>query len=160
MKTTLTREKRPEIQIALGLTKRPTIKTGKGLTEQSHKNQTDINWILADYRKTGLLKHAKDNEGRYDDVSPIDFRQAMETVANANSMFETLPANLRKRFDNKPDKFLEFTQNPDNKNELQKLGILKGNDGIDIKGAITNAPVAPQEESQPVVDPLEGQPTG
>jgi phage internal scaffolding protein len=145
-----------EFQTAFKRTEKPKIHCGKGLTEQSHKNQTDMNYILSDYQRTGLLKHAKDNQGRYDDISPIDFREAMEVVANSKSMFEELPSNIRKEFDNKPDKFLEFVQNPDNKTRMQKLGILKGNDGIDISGAKTMAPVPDKQASKSESPPSQG----
>lgn len=112
-----------------------------------------MNVILADYSRTGFMKHAKVNQGRYDDVSAIDFQTAMTTVANANSMFESLPANVRKRFSNNPTNFLEFVQNPNNKAEMKSLGILKGNDGIDINGALVPSPQAdpipPESDPKP-----------
>ena len=37
---------------------KPTLGTGKGLTEQSHAKETDINYILKDYVRTGYMKHA------------------------------------------------------------------------------------------------------
>lgn len=120
--------------------KKPKLDTGESMTEQSHQDECDINLILADYYRTGLMKHAKQNEGRYDDVSSIDYEKAMITVANVKSLFEGLPAELRKDFGNEPAKFLDFVQNPDNGEKLQKMGILKGNDGVDITGAITKAP--------------------
>lgn len=119
-----------------------TISTGKGLTEQAHKNECDMNFILRDYARTGLIRHAKQHEGKYDDIGVQDFQEAMFIVAQASSMFEQLPAAIRKRFKNDPAAFLEFAQNPDNKSEMQKMGILRGNDGIDISGAPSGAPVA------------------
>ena len=116
------------------------VHTGKTMTEQSHREETDMNHILRDYVRTGLIKHAKDFEGKYDDIAAQDFQEAMFTVATAQSMFEELPAAIRKRFSNDPSRFLEFVHNPANANEMARLGILKGNDGIDVKGAATLAP--------------------
>lgn len=130
-----------------------TIDTGEGLTEQAHKNETDMNYILRDYQRTGLLRHAKDNEGKYDDIAVQDFQDAMIIVANANSMFEELPANMRKQFSNNPANFLSFVQNPDNKSQLESMGIIKGNDGIDINGAPSNAPVGASPEAAPQLVP-------
>lgn len=118
----------------------PTINTGKGLTEQSHLEQCDINIILADYSRTGFMRHAKENQGRYDDVTSYDFQKSMETVANVKSMFEGLPSAIRNEFGHDPNNFLNYVQNPQNVNELAKRGILKGNDGIDITGAYNKAP--------------------
>jgi len=122
-----------------------TIDTGAGLTEQAHARETDINFILKDYQRTGLMRHAKQNQGRYDDVTPLDFAQAMEITANARSMFEELPSSFRRKFSNSPALFLDYVQNPDNKDSLEKMGILIGNDGVDVTGAATLAPVEAKE---------------
>lgn len=129
---------------------KPVISTGEGMTEQSHKNECDMNYILRDYARTGLIKHAKENQGRYDDVSPIDFQQAMFTCANVKNLFEELPASIRKRFNNNPEGFLSYVQEPSNAPEMKRLGILRGNDGIDISGAPTRAPVGAGEVPSPV----------
>lgn len=122
---------------------RPTINTGPGKTEQAHKQQCDMNYILKDYYASGMIKHAAKYEGRYDDVPAVDFQEAMVLVANAQQMFADLPSNLRNRFANDPAQFMDFTRNPDNQEEMLKMGIIKGNDGIDVKGAATGAPVKP-----------------
>lgn len=118
----------------------PTIDCGEGLTEQAHKDQCDINLILEDYTRTGFMRHARENKGRYDDVSAVDFQKAMETVANVKSMFEGLPSEIRKEFNGDPANFLNYVQNPENAKVLEQRGILAGNDGIDISGAYTKAP--------------------
>lgn len=123
----------------------PKIDTGEGLTEQAHKNQCDINMILKDYQRTGFIQHAKKHQGKYDDVSAIDFQKAQNTVANVKTLFERLPALIRAEFNHEPGAFLEYVQNPANAKKLQQRGILKGNDGIDISGAPSKAPVSPQE---------------
>jgi hypothetical protein len=124
-----------QINKAFRVSPRVQLHTGEGLTEQSHKSQCDINHILRDYQRTGMIKHAKNNPGRYDDVSGADFESAMILVANAKSMFEGLPANLRSKFDNNPKTFLDFCQNPVNLPELNRMGIQRGVDGIDSSGA-------------------------
>ena len=127
------------------------IDTGEGLTEQCHKKQCDMNHILKDYKRTGFIRHAKENQGRYDDISVQDFQDAMFKVAEATNMFNDLPANLRKDFNNNPAEFLGFVQNPDNQEKLQKMGIIRGNDGIDMNGMPTTAPLYKEpEQAQPV----------
>lgn len=122
--------------------RRIQIHTGQGLTEQSHKDQCDMNYILEDYTKTGLIKHAKQYQGKYDDVAVQDFQTALDIVKQSQEMFNQLPSLIRKRFNGNPADFLSFTQDPKNKKEMQDLGILKGNDGIDISGAPSKAPVS------------------
>jgi phage internal scaffolding protein len=129
-----------KLQRAYSKTKRVTVETGPGLTEQAHKNETDMNYILRDYQRTGLIKHAKLNEGRYDDIAVQDFQEAMFIVKNAQDMFDQLPSNIRKRFQNNPAEFLAFVQNPENEQEMRFLGILEGNDGFDISGKPVPSP--------------------
>lgn len=118
----------------------PTVDTGEGLTEQSHKNECDMNYILKDYARTGFIKHANQNAGQYDDVTSVDFQDAMNTVANVKSMFEGLPSAVRAEFSHNPSQFLDYVQNPANAEALAQRGILAGNDGLDISGAYTAAP--------------------
>ena len=115
---------------------------GPGKTEQAHKKQTDINYILEDYRRSGLIKHAAKNKGVYDDVPAVDFQEAMLLVTNAQNMFMELPSDMRKRFGNDPGAFLNFVQDPGNKQEMARMGILQGNDGLDLRGAAVGSPVA------------------
>lgn len=133
-------------------TERPTVDTGQGLTEQTHKRQCDMNYILRDYRKSGLVKHMAKNRGRYDDVKVEDFQQAMFIVNEAQQMFQGLPGEIRKKFDNKPEGFLAFVQDEGNIEEMKKMGIMKGVDGIDIEGTI-NAAVAKAHEKALEKDP-------
>ena len=128
------------------------IDTGPTLTEQAHKNETDMNFILRDYARIGLIRHSRENEGKYDDISVQDYQSAMFVVAEANSMFEELPSSIRKRFKNDPTQFLEFVQNPNNLSEMKELGMLRGNDGIDISGTSVNVPT--QADYQAMVTKL------
>ena len=141
------------VKKALERHKGSVVDTGEGLTEQAHKNETDMNFILRDYKRTGFIRHAKDNQGRYDDISVQDFQEAMFVVAEANNMFAELPANIRKDFNNDPSQFLGFVQNPDNQEKLQKMGIIKGNDGVDLKGMPTTAPLY-KEPASVVAQPV------
>lgn len=115
-------------------TARPTIDCGDGLTEQAHKKQCDMNYILRNYQKTGFINHANKHMGQYDDVTAADFQEAMFLVKRAQNMFEALPSNIRKRFQNDPAEFYRFTNDPGNKDEMIRLGIIQGVDGLDGKG--------------------------
>lgn len=117
----------------------------KSKTEQNHKDQCDLNWIMKDAQRAQFILHSQKHEGKYDDFTFDDFQQAMYITANAQQMFDQLPAMVRRRFGNSPASFLEFVQNPDNKAELEKMGILRGNDGLDINGVPNSAPVSSAE---------------
>lgn len=136
-----------KIQKQLRRSMRVGIETGRGKTEQAHKKQCDINYILRDYYANGMIKHAKTYEGRYDDISVESFQDAMFKVKQAEQMFADLPSNLRKEFGQDPASFLAFVQDPANGPRMREMGILKGNDGIDITGAATGAPVPQRDDS-------------
>jgi phage internal scaffolding protein len=99
---------------------------GESMTKQSFKKECDINNILAKYRKTGMIDHIRENNGQYVDVpESFDYHGAMNIVAKASSMFEELPSDLRKKFDNDAGAFLDFVNNPENADAMRDLGLMK-----------------------------------
>lgn len=98
---------------------------GPGRTKQSFKAECDINNIMSRFRKTGVLDFTTRYQAQYADVTGVDFVKAMQTVATAHSMFHAMPAHIRDYFENRPENFLTFVQNPANKEEARALGLLK-----------------------------------
>lgn len=94
-------------------------------TKQSFKAECDINTIIARFLRTGILDYAEKHEAQYGDATGVDFTQAMQTVAKAQSMFNDLPSALRNRFKNEPALFLDFIHDDKNRDEARKLGLLK-----------------------------------
>mgnify|MGYP000686875154 CR=1 FL=1 len=97
--------------------------TGLSRTKQSFKNECDVNNILKNYNKTGIMPEG--NPGEYRDLDGTDYQEYMQTVASANSMFEELPSALRKRFKNDPAQLLSFVHDDKNVDEAHKLGLLR-----------------------------------
>lgn len=93
------------------------------VTKQSFKDECDVNRIVSKFHRTGLIDFVNSNQPRYGDVTPIDYQEALNTVATAQEMFVQLPASLRKRFGNSPEELLAFVQNPENDAEAIKLGL-------------------------------------
>jgi hypothetical protein len=117
---------------------RTTITCNDGITEQHHAEQCDVNNILATYMKTGTLPPTDPN-ANYGDMS--DFDSMQNQIANANSLFEQLPENVRIRFGNEPYRFLNFVQDEKNYDELVNMGLAN------------NRPTAsPEDEALPVTD--------
>lgn len=93
------------------------------LTKQADAEGADINNIVRRYLQTGVAPGYQ-GDPMYGDFSDVhDFRAALEIVAEANAQFAGLEANVRARFDNDPAKFLEFVNNPNNGDELVKMGL-------------------------------------
>lgn len=129
----------PKFQTAYSKRVVPETNTGETMTEQSHKNLTDINAIMAGFQRTGILNHVNQNPGTYDDVPSEDYESAMNTIASVQNMFTTLPSSIRMQFGNNVDTFLKFVENPSNIPAMEEMGIVKGVDGLDINGAPTRA---------------------
>lgn len=101
----------------------------ESLTDQSGKEDADINTIVRRFGVTGLVPEAARPLffADFDDV--FDFQSAQNAIAEANQAFMALPADVRSRFANNPQKFVEFCseQSADgslaNLAELRKMGL-------------------------------------
>lgn len=98
--------------------------------KQSMKQECDINFIVGQYKKTGLITHVSRQAGYYDNVETLDFHTAMNIIANAEQTFDQVPAHIRKKFGNDMAAFYEFAQNPENIDEMVKLGLAEKIDGF------------------------------
>jgi len=121
------------------------------LTKQSFRDECDINNIMKKYRRTGVLPTLiKENPMWGDFSNPVDFQEAQNIVIKAVEQFQSLPAHVRERFNNSPEKFLEFTHKKENREEMGRLGLLK-EDAVKAKGTASNkedgeAPASPGSE--------------
>lgn len=96
---------------------------GESMTEQSSAAACDIHKIMARYKKTGVMDHVNEYQGRYGDVEAVNLQDALQTVIDAEEMFQTVPSHIRKHCENDPVKFLEFMQNPENKQQIEEFGL-------------------------------------
>lgn len=102
-----------------------TVNNEDTMAEQSHAKDTDINVIMAKYKITGQIPLPQ-VPARYGDFSQVtDYREALHTIREANDLFMELPANIRARFRNDPSAFMDFMADPDNADEMEKLGLAK-----------------------------------
>ncbi len=92
-----------------------------GRTKQSFKDETDVNRIIEKHTRMGTLSHLEQWGGTYGDWSEFDFQDAQNQIAKANSMFEQLPSAVRNKFSNSPERFLDYDNDEENKDELEKL---------------------------------------
>lgn len=114
---------------------------GESRTQQSFKKDCDIQNILKNVGRTGLLSHANTRPRRFEDlVGASDYHTALNSVIAANAAFSSLPAALRSRFANDPHKFLEFCDDPKNEAEMRELGLLKDSSAPAASGAPPGSP--------------------
>jgi phage internal scaffolding protein len=103
-----------------------------GRTKQSHKDECDINRVLRNYDKTGLLTHVNNASKNYGDFTQVnEYRESLDLVREANEAFSEIPAEIRKEFNNNPGEFFEFVTNPANNEKLVEMGLANRNDSND-----------------------------
>lgn len=95
----------------------------KTRTKQSFAKEVNINNIMRRYVKTGAITHFAKHQPQYADVTGIDFQSALLLVTDVQQMFAELPAELRAKFDQKPEAFLDWIQDDANKEEAERLGF-------------------------------------
>lgn len=95
------------------------------LTVQSQTEDTDINVLMKRYGLTGVMPENMrlPSYGDYEGIT--SFRDAIQAVRDAEESFMTMPAATRARFENDPQKFLEYVNDEKNGEELIKLGLRK-----------------------------------
>jgi phage internal scaffolding protein len=97
---------------------------GDSLTQQHFKDETDIQKIIKQYDRTGLIRHVARGVAQYGDYSQInEYREALDVVMMANASFMELPAAVRRRFNNDAGEFFEFATNPANAEEMVAMGL-------------------------------------
>ncbi len=95
-----------------------------GRTKQNHRDECDINNILARYQKTGVLDFVNKHEGQYGDVSSVEFQSAMDMVAEQKERFAELPSKVRNEFGNDPSQYLEFIATAGDDEKI-RLGLIE-----------------------------------
>lgn len=117
-------------------------------TKQAFKDECDINVIMRRYVKTGVVSHGVLEPGSYGFAPSFSFHDAMNSIRAAEEAFADLPAAVRKRFRNDPGEFLEFAENPENLEEMRKLGLAEPappKEATGDPGAEPPAPAKPAE---------------
>lgn len=95
-----------------------------GQVQQHLAEETDVNYIMSKYRRTGELRHVTKMAGEYGDFSNApDYKSAIERIMAADNLFMELPARVRDRFNNDPAQFIEFATDGRNIDELRKMGL-------------------------------------
>lgn len=103
-----------------------TMRQDPSKTKQSEMAACDINNIVREFTRTGMLSHisAKAATGAYADLpDSLDFQESLNTVIAAQASFDSLPSKVRSRFHNDAQEFLEFMADPANQDEAIKLGL-------------------------------------
>lgn len=97
----------------------------ENLAEQAHKKDCDINEIVRRIEKTNQSDaFIPRSQGIYGDFTQFtDFQQNLNLVIEAQDIFDSLRADIRKKFDNDPAKLMQFLDDNKNYDEAVALGL-------------------------------------
>lgn len=119
------------------------------LAQQNFKDETDINVIVKKFGITGQVPVPSRLPNYGDFTGVYDYQTAMNAIIEADNVFNALSADIRKKFDNDPGKFVDFCENPDNIGELRELGLAKPK-------PVEVVSVPPKEPMQTPPEPVAG----
>lgn len=111
-----------------------------GKTVQSEKASCDINLMMKTFQKTGQIPQSTKIPMYGDFSNSVDYMEAVQLTKDADRMFMSLPAEIRKRFQNNPAELLAFMADKENLEEAQELGLVR---------------TPETEPPEPVVEPTE-----
>lgn len=111
------------------------------LTIQSMGPETEISAIIKRYGLTGELpvRRLPEEYGSFDEA--LDFRAMLEFVKHGENIFSALPSELRGRFGNDPALFMDWINDPINRDEAVKIGLLVKDEG-DTREVVPSLPSA------------------
>lgn len=137
--------------------------SGDTMTKQSAKAECDVNNIIRQFDRDGVLPHLRDTIPEYvvfteDELvgsAGFDYHQALNVVRAAQDGFEALPAELRKRFHNDPGEFVAFVDDPANRDEAVELGLVRRRPPAEAVREDPAPDVQPVEEAPPAASEAE-----
>lgn len=101
-----------------------TVNNEESLTQQGDAAECDINVIVKRFSGQGGLLPNVTQQPMFGDFTEVgDYRSMVEKVNQANELFASVPAEIRRRFGNDPQEFINFCANKDNLDELRKMGL-------------------------------------
>lgn len=114
-----------------------------GMTRQEFAAECDINDLMARYQKTGLLPQNPEKRPIYGDFTNLpSYQDALHVIMAAEDAFASLPAIVRRQFENDPAEFVKFADDPANIDQLRIWGLAEPLDPAEPV-AEPKAPIAP-----------------
>lgn len=122
-----------------------TVNEDPEMTKQSFKDECDINFILRDYERSGVVRSLNKARAVFADVSELgDYADALMVVQEAEEAFMALPAKTRKVFNHSPAEFLDAAHDPDKRDLLVQAGLIPPEKAADAFVSPEGAPGSPE----------------
>lgn len=97
---------------------------GPSMTQQSFKEECDINTIVKRFGVTGQLPAPVAMPSYSDFSEVVDYQTALNAIRRSGEAFMGLPSGVRERFQNDPQQLLVFLGDEANRPEAEKLGLV------------------------------------
>lgn len=111
------------------------------------QKECDVNEIMRKFQVTGTIEHVNKHGAEYGFAEAIEYQEAIELTRRADEMFAELPSSVRKKFDNKPEAFLDFVQKEENLEEMEGMGLLT--DEAAERLQVARAAIKAEEQTNP-----------
>lgn len=112
---------RDAVSFQTGLACDPT----KGRTQQHMKDECDINTIVRKFGLTGKVPVGIRMPESGDFSAAVDYHSAMNMIVEAKREFLRVPADIRRRFHEDPQEFMDWLHDPKSRDEATELGFFK-----------------------------------
>jgi len=94
-------------------------------TQQHFREQTNINSIIAKYKRTGFLPVVQNGQPMYGDFSSgKSYHEMVNQVQTAQEAFNQLPGEFKKQFEQNPGAMIDFVLNADNHQIALEMGLI------------------------------------
>jgi phage internal scaffolding protein len=121
---------------------------GESLTEQQYAEESLMLNKIKKYDSQGFFDSINRNAGQFNDFTQVkDLADAIDQIEQARDAFQTIPSDVRKRFNNSPSEFFEFASKESNFNELVKLGLATGQIVQELEEKVSSVDVEEKESA-------------
>jgi len=116
---------------------------GPGRTKQSFAEEADINTLIRRFGIDGPFPSGVRMPSFGDFSNVTSYQDALHVLRSAEQSFMALPAHVRSRFGNNPSAFVEFCDDPSNRAEALKMGLVEAPLPSPAAAAPAPVPAAP-----------------
>lgn len=121
---------------------------GESLTEQQFAEESQILNKIRKYDSQGFFDSINKNPAQYTDFTQVrDLADAIDQIEQAREAFQTIPSDVRKKFNNSPSEFFDFASKESNYDELVKLGLATAKIVHEVKEKVSSVDVEEKDSA-------------
>ena len=121
---------------------------GESLTEQQFAEESQILNKIRKFDSQGFFDSINRNPAQYTDFTQVrDLADAIDQIEEARDAFQTIPSDVRKKFNNSPSEFFDFASKESNYDELVKLGLATAKIVDQVKEKVSSVDVEEKDSA-------------